>query len=286
MTAPPYAAVIVLGPLPTTLSPTRIATFTECPRRFQYVAVDHLEEPPSTWTLKGNLVHAALEALFLLQPQDRTRHAADVAVREAAASEWFAADAATVGLDASERAAFVGDANALVDAYFRMEDPTAVDAVGVELRVAAELTGKDGPLSIRGVIDRLDRSPSGELVVVDYKTGRAPRAGHERERLAAVETYALLCERVLGVRPSLVRLMYLRDELVVERAISELEVRRQERRALGVWDAVRRAHAAGAFRPVPSRLCAYCAFADRCEAAMGVTAATASIGSPARARGR
>lgn len=258
----------MLAALPPTLSPSRIATFTECPRRFQYTAIDRLEEPPSVWTLKGTLVHAALESLFSRPAAARTEGLAHDALRAAATSEWFEAGAQILALEGEARERFVGDAGDLLAAYFRMEDPTAVDAVGVELRISAELDGMtpSSPLALRGIIDRLDLTDQG-LVVVDYKTGRSPAPGRERERLAAVETYALLCERALGQRPVAVRLMYLRDELVVERMVSEREVARQERRAVEVWRAIGRAHAAGEFRAIPSRLCAYCAFNDRCEAA-------------------
>lgn len=284
-TAASYAAGIVLADLPPTLSPTRISTFTECPRRFKYSAIDRLEEPPTIWTLKGNLVHAALESLFSLPGPQRSRVAAHEALARAAASDWFATGLEVLGLAGQARESFHEDAANLVEKYFRMEDPSTVDVVGVELRIASELavSPPTAPLNLRGIIDRLDLTEDG-LVVVDYKTGRAPLAGRERERLAAVETYALLCERALGQRPVSVRLLYLRDELVVERAVSERELARQERRAVEVWRAIGRAHAAGEFRPMPSRLCAYCAFNDRCEAAPGRAPASepVSVGSPAR----
>jgi putative RecB family exonuclease len=266
---PPYASTIVLAPLPTGLSPSKIATFTECPRRFQYSAIDRLDEPPTIWTLKGTLVHSALEALFCLPPERRAIDEALTGLDEAAKDARFREELATLGLSGLEEERFVADAETLVRNYFAMEDPRAVDAVGVELRIDTELSlgAEVEPLLLRGIIDRLDRDKDGCLTIVDYKTGRAPQIGREREKLAGVETYALLCERALGVRPVAVRLLYLRDQLVVEREISEREVSRQQRRASEVWRAIGRAYSAGSFRPSPSRLCSFCAFNDRCEAA-------------------
>jgi putative RecB family exonuclease len=259
----------VLAPLPTALSPSKIATFTECPRRFQYSAIERLIEPPTIWTLKGTLVHAALERLFSLDAPDRSLAAALSALDDAVHAPEFVAELGALNLEPPEDRRFVDDAATLVTSYFELEDPREVDAVGVELRVDTELQlgGSDEPLRLRGIIDRLDRDETGALTVVDYKTGRAPWPGREREKLAGVETYALLCERVLGVRPVAVRLLYLRDRLIVEREISEREVSRQERRATAVWRAIGKAHSVGSFRPQPSRLCAYCAFNDRCEGA-------------------
>jgi putative RecB family exonuclease len=242
---------------------------------FQYQALERLEQPPTVWTLKGTLVHSALEGLFEAAPAERSVEVALAALDAAVASDDGAARLDGLGLATSEAERFLADAALLVRQYFDLEDPREVDAVGVELRVDTMLEAprEEEPLRLRGIIDRLDRDADGNLVVVDYKTGRAPAPGRERARLAAVETYALLCERALGVRPVAVRLLHLREPLIIERRIGEAEVARQERRTVQVWDAIAKAHAAGSFRPSPGPLCRYCAFNDRCEGALLVGAA-------------
>jgi putative RecB family exonuclease len=234
---------------------------------FQYQVIERLPSPPTVWTLKGTLVHTALERLFAVAPADRVIDVAlgalDDAANEPEGTEGFDA----LGLTGDERSAYVADARKLVAGYFALEDPREIDAVGVELRLESTLGAGTDPVHLRGIIDRLDRTPEGDLVVVDYKTGRAPAPGRERAKLAAVETYALLCERVLGVRPVAVRLLHLREPLVIERRVGQGEVQRQERRTLQVWDAIERAHASGGFRPSPGPLCRYCAYNDRCEGA-------------------
>ena len=236
---------------------------------FQYQAIDRLEQPPTIWTVKGTLVHAALEGLFTAPPELRTEVLALERLREAATDDAFIGELAALGLEGASATEFVDDAATLVGNYFALEDPVTVDAVGVELRLETtlEIGGGLEAVPLRGIIDRLDRDEHGDLIVVDYKTGRAPGPGRERSKLAGVETYALLCERVLGVRPVAVRLLYLRAPLIVERAVAPATVARQERRAVEVWRAIAKAHAFGSFRPNPGPLCNYCAFADRCEGA-------------------
>jgi putative RecB family exonuclease len=243
---------------------------------FQYQAIDRLEQPPTVWTLKGTLVHAALEGLFTAAPAQRTEALALDQLREAAAADSFKEELTALGQEGGDATSFVDDAATLVRHYFELEDPVAVDAVGVELRLETtlEIGGGLDAVPLRGIIDRLDRDEHGGLVVVDYKTGRAPGPGYERSKMAGVETYALLCERVLGVRPAAVRLLYLRAPLIVEREVAPATVTRQQRRAVEVWRAIAKAHAKGSFRPSPGPLCRYCAFADRCEGA-----ALAGVGS-------
>ena len=57
------------------------------------------------------------------------------------------------------------DAEALVANYFVLEDPNEVNAVGIELTLEARL----GAMRLRGILDRLDLTPEGDLVVIDYK---------------------------------------------------------------------------------------------------------------------
>jgi putative RecB family exonuclease len=273
-----YDPVVTLAPLPSSISPSKVGTFTDCPRLFKYQSIDRLEQPPTIWTLKGNLVHAALEGLFSVEPALRTLEVALGALDAAVAAPDGVAGIESVGLEGLKLASFQEESRSLVHRYFELEDPTKVDAVGVELRVETTLTStRDGaPVHLRGIIDRLDRNEAGDLVVVDYKTGRAPAPGRERARLAAVETYALLCERALGVRPVMVRLMYLAAPVVIERTIGASEVRRQERRTVEVWHAISRSYAAGTFRPSPGPLCNFCAYTDLCEAAPASLRARAS----------
>ena len=49
---------------PRTLTPSKVATFTNCPLAFQFSVIEHRPEPPSPHAVKGTLVHTALERLF------------------------------------------------------------------------------------------------------------------------------------------------------------------------------------------------------------------------------
>ena len=63
--------------------------------------------------------------------------------------------------------------------YFALEDPTRLEPAERELHV--EVDARRPASLLRGFVDRLDVAPAGEMRVVDYKTGRAPREGFEAE---------------------------------------------------------------------------------------------------------
>ena len=259
-------------PLPRSLSPSKLSAFKDCPLAFRFAAIDRLPEAPSPATFKGTLVHSALERLFWERSRgERTPSAARQALEQAWEDLRHSPEAANLDLEGDAADAFVADAASLLDNYFRIEDPDAVDAVGVELTLEADV----GDLRLRGIVDRLDLTPEGDLVVVDYKTGRVPSVIQEQQRLGGVQFYALLCEQVLGRRPVAVRLLYLREPLAIEALPSDQAIRGTRQRTSAVWSAIERACLHEDFRPRPSTLCNWCSFQTLCPAVGGDPTRTA-----------
>jgi putative RecB family exonuclease len=247
-------------PLPSSLSPSKVSSFTDCALAFRFSAIDHLPEPPSLAATRGTLVHAALERLFTLDPPARTRAAADTCLDAALASLREHPEMAGLELDVEAEATFVAEARTLLDKYFLLEDPTRIAPIGLELMLEVELGG----VRLRGIIDRLELDADGELVVTDYKTGRAPGERQEQQRLSGVAVYSLLCERLFGKRPARVQLLYLADPLAIIATPTDRSTRGVERKLGAVWTAIERACEREDFRPNPSRLCDFCGFKAYC----------------------
>ena len=249
-------------PLPTSLSPSKVASFKDCALAFRFSAIDRLPEPPSPWATKGTLVHRALELLFCAPPEARTVPTALACLDQARAEMATDPEFVGLGLDAEEAAQFAADAEVLVRRYFELEDPRAVHPIGLELRLEVKV----GSLTLRGIIDRLELDADGGLVVTDYKSGKVPGVTHEQSRLGGVHFYAFLCERVLGRRPSRIQLLYLSEPVAIVAEPSDQSVRGLEQRTSAIWKAVERACANEDFRPRPSQLCNWCAFQEYCPA--------------------
>jgi putative RecB family exonuclease len=248
-------------PFPRSLSPSSMGTFTSCPLAFRFSYIERLPETPSAPASKGTLVHLALQHLMWRPPAERTLVHAIADLDRAAAEIAADPEFAQLELSDEEWAAFYTDAEKLVRRYFEMEDPTVVQVLGLELRVAAETS--DG-VTIRGVIDRLELDEDGELVVTDYKTGSAPSEGWEQKSLAGVHVYSLLCERMFGRRPSRVQLLYLSKPERIVTCPNDQSLRGVEVKSGAVMKAVRIACARDDFRPRPSALCSFCSFQEFC----------------------
>lgn len=247
---------------PRTLSPSKVSTYKNCALAFRFSAIDKVYEPPSEAATKGTLVHAALERLFQLPAAERTRDAAARCLVDATAAIRSDPDFTELHLDEPTEAAFISDADVLLDHYFVLEDPTTIRPIGIELMLEAP---RDG-YAQRGIIDRLELDSDGELVITDYKTGRAPPAKFAQSRLDGVQFYAALCEQLFGRRPAKVQLLFLRDPVAIVSTPTDNSIRGLRSKVDAIWHAVERSCATEDFRPRPGRLCNWCGFKPYCPA--------------------
>lgn len=247
--------------LPSSLSPSRLSSFTSCGLQFRFSAIDRLPEAPTVAATRGTLVHAALEHLFTLPAAERVPAVADACLDAAVERLQDDPDWTGLGLDEAGEARMRSEAADLVARYFRLEDPTTVHPVGLELKLEVDVGG----VRLRGVIDRLDLV-DGDLVVTDYKTGRAPGDGYARQRMTGVHLYSLMCERWFGRRPVRVQLLHLAEPVKIIAEPTEQSTRGLARRLEAVWHAVETACEREDFRPRPSRRCDWCTFQTWCPA--------------------
>jgi putative RecB family exonuclease len=248
---------------PRTLSPSKVSSFRDCALAFRFNSIDHLPELPTVWTVRGTFVHRVLERLFWNHGRGhRTPAAARAELDLVWAELQQDPDYRILALSTAEAEQFRSECEVLVDNEFALEDPNEVTPVGIELMLEARV----GTVRLRGIIDRLDLMPDGELVVIDYKTGRAPSPAFEHNKLIGVHIYALLCQEVLGRRPVQVKLLHLKEPTIIIAEPSEQAVRGQRTKTLAVWSAIERACRDEDFRPRTSPLCRFCRFQAYCPA--------------------
>ena len=244
------------------LSPSRAADFKQCPLLYRFRAIDRLPEAPSPAQLRGSVVHAALEQLYGLPAALRGPATASALV-ESAWERVIEPD--SVGeVDPELRTQLLTEARALLSGYYRLEDPTRFDPQCCEERVEVELA--DGTL-LRGFIDRIDVAATGEVRVVDYKTGKAPpaaRALAEFKAMFQMKFYAVALLRSRGVLPTRLRIIYLADGQVLDYAPDHDELQRFEKTLIAIWRAILSAAETGDFRPNPSPLCEWCPHQQQC----------------------
>ncbi|MBK1782932.1 RecB family exonuclease [Prauserella cavernicola] len=249
------------------LSPSRASDFKQCPLLYRFRAVDRLPEVATKAQVRGTLVHSVLERLFAL-PQgqrapERAKEMLEPTWRELLAEcpEWMELFESGDGDAEAAMRDWLGGAAKLVDGYFGLEDPDRLEPEACELHVETEL---DSGVLLRGYIDRLDVAPTGEIRVVDYKTGAAPRQIGEAKAMFQMKFYAVVLWRLRGVVPRQLKLMYLSDKQALAYTPDEAELVRFERTLEAIWQAILRAGKTGDFRPNPGKLCGWCSHQAVC----------------------
>lgn len=249
------------------LSPSRAKDFMQCPLLYRFRAVDRLPETPSPAAARGTLVHTVLERLYDLPAAEREAGAATALLAPA----WQELrterpEIEEMFTDPGELAAWLTSARELVERYFQVENPQRLEPAEREKLVEVELAS--GVL-LRGFVDRLDVAPSGDVRVVDYKTGRSPRPQYASEAMFQMRFYGLMLWRLTGTAPRRLQLVYLGDGRVLTLDPTEDELLATEDQLDQIWAAITRAASTGRFQPRTSKLCGWCSFQSLCPAFEG-----------------
>ena len=121
-------------------------------------------------------------------------------------------------------------------------------------------------MTIRGILDRIDETADGDLIILDYKTGKAPPERYAMAAFFALKIYALLIRKKTGRTPVEVRLLYLNGPTMYRLGIDDNTLDAAERGVRALWDRINQAIADEQFPPKPGPLCDWCSFKDRCPA--------------------
>jgi RecB family exonuclease len=170
-------------------TPSKLGSFTDCPRRYRYSYVDRpapVKGPPWAHNSLGASVHTALRNWYALPEPRRRPEALPVLLKGTWVGEGYRDDD-------QERTAF-RRALQWLESYVDTLEP-GVDPLGVERVVAV----KTSVLAFNGRADRIDSRPGPngpELAIVDYKTGRTGSHADDARGSQALALYAYAAERV------------------------------------------------------------------------------------------
>lgn len=160
-------------PLGLGLSASYIRTYLECPRRFFFQRLLRLDSEPSAEASLGSMVHAILklfhEGVGVLAGKDL--NALTTRLEECLRRVWR--QAFPSGKEGAVALRFLEIAREMLVRYINRE----VQEAGRSLLYAERgFRFAYGPVVLRGAIDRVDLLDSGQVEVIDYKTGKDQRA--------------------------------------------------------------------------------------------------------------
>ncbi len=243
------------------LSPSAVNDYNNCPQLYKYRAIDKLPQPPSLDAERGTLVHTVLHDLFENLPVDRT----ELTAIELLPSRWrdqVAAKPELAEMVTNEKE-WLDRAASLITTYFTLEAPATFEATHREMHLENDFSPQ---VYLHGYVDRLDIAPTGEVRIIDYKTGKSPKPGWEEKALFQLRVYALLYWKTNGVLPRLLQLIYLGDGKLVKSNPTLADLASAEKFLQRTADDIFISIEKDYWPPKPSRLCDWCFFKTICPA--------------------
>lgn len=245
-----------------TLSPSRAGDFKTCPQLFKFRAVDRLPEPTTIYQARGTTAHLALQRLYDLPAPERSPQRLYDLFRESWSELRGTEEYAELFESIDDERSWGLESMTLLANYFAIENPARVEPLEREL----DMTESLGDMTIRGILDRIDETPDGDLVITDYKTGKAPPQRYALPAFFALKIYAMLIRRQTGRTPVELRLLYLNGPTMYSIAVTDRQLDAVERHVRALWTAIDRAISGDHFPARTGPLCGYCSFQDRCPA--------------------
>ena len=242
------------------LSPSRASQFKTCPQQFKYANVDKLREPTNEVQAKGTTVHQALEDLFDLPQDERSIEKLHNLFRDAWTKVRGTDEHHNLFSSVEEERDWGIDGLKLLNNYMTIEDPTTFNPLERERWVRGSIED----LNLRGILDRMDRNRNGELIIVDYKSGKAPMAKYKEPRFFALKLYALLIKEELGEMPAELKLIYLKNSTIHTLKINEEDLNTARREILEIWTNIKKAYKENKFPAVKNNLCDWCYYKPIC----------------------
>lgn len=168
------------------LSHSSISLYQECPQKFKFRYVEGIKEAPKSYFSFGQSVHKTLEFLYSSQlippalPEVLTHYETNW-VKEGYKSPQ------------EENIKFAEGKKILI-AFYAKHAKDWKPPMATEYDFSVSIDG----IAVRGKIDRIDKLASGNLHVIDYKTGK-PFQPKRADGDAQLTLYQMACEEALGL---------------------------------------------------------------------------------------
>jgi putative RecB family exonuclease len=259
------------------LSYSSYRTYLECPQRWKFLYLDKLPETPRGYFTFGRVVHSVLEELVrpLVVPTARRMGEAD---SQRTLDEWHAPAAPTAGEPwmTPEGLLALYDRYWTGDGYVSVEEEARYRALGRDLllryyehllqerprpvAVEEHLEARWNGIPVHGYIDRIDRTDTGGLEIVDYKTSRE-LSNEDAKDSDQLSLYQVLVESNYTEPVERLTLYHLRSLTPLRTEPRDRDSLTTLHDRLGtVSDGIR----TDAFEPNPGRHCARCDFRSLC----------------------
>ena len=235
-------------------SASAIKKYEDCPLCYKFQYVLQVPSLQKTYFSMGTAVHSVIEHLSRAQLEGYlpTKERA----LELLNSCWSSQAYTTRTHELEDRV----KAEAMLDTYLVWQAANRNTILATEKKFQFSLNGR----TVKGSIDRIEQTPEGEYVVIDFKTGTKPSTLTKNSVLSDTQLnlYCLAIQEMFGKLPQRASFYYIKDNKMVDYFPTEETIGAFTESVKGIISAV----CAERFEATPSfQTCKFCDYADLCE---------------------
>ncbi len=247
---PPHQSIVSATQ---SFSASALKTYQDCPLSYKFSYLYRIPTPPAVQLEFGSILHSVIENLT--QNPDTSRLPREQAL--ALLDEFWSSqvyESVTQESEARETA------STLIDTYLAWEESNPNTTIGVE----KEFFFTFADHTIHGYIDRIEQTPKGSYVVIDFKSGKKPaeltkKAVNENIQL---NIYCLAVQELYGALPEKAEFFYLKDDKRVPYAPTEETIEGFKKTLSTLINGI----TSEQFPANPEyQRCQWCAYAELCE---------------------
>jgi DNA helicase-2/ATP-dependent DNA helicase PcrA len=247
--APPALPVI---PETMRFSASGLKKYQDCPLQFRFSYILKIPEPPgaSPAAAKGTSVHAVIEHLDPTLP-------AETQLPGLLKQFWMPDQFESQTQSEQDKVS----AYDLIETYLAWQANNRNTILEPEKEFSFTFAGRE----MHGFIDRIEQTPDGGYVVIDFKSGSSKSSGITKKNLPEniqLNLYAMAIREIYGKLPERATLFYLRDNKLIDYQPTEESVKAFSANLEQMLAKI----IAGEFSAQPDyQRCGWCLYGDLCE---------------------
>jgi DNA helicase-2/ATP-dependent DNA helicase PcrA len=233
-------------------SASGLQTYNNCPAQYKFSNVLRVPSTARTYFQLGSVVHEVIERLTTQElegiPPTKER------AYEMLEHFWSPAAYTSKQKEAEDKI----QAQQMLDTYLAWNERNENEIIGAEMKFAFTLNGR----SVTGYIDRVEQTPTGEYIVIDYKTGYPAESKKTIKQNIQMNVYALAVLDKFDSLPKRASLYYVKHDKMVDYVTTQELVEEQKTRLSEMINNV----VLERFPRVPSyQTCRSCSYEDLCD---------------------
>lgn len=231
------------------ISYSKINTFQQCPQKYQWQYIDYIKVPPTADLFFGSLIHEVLEFALkndpMVPPVEK--------LLEYYEGKWDSKLFADRHLEKE----FYDTGVEIIKTFHASHKPGLTTVLQTEKFFEIYWQGH----TIVGKIDRVDKLPTGELEIIDYKTNKKLPNESDFNFDLQLPLYQWAAETIWKDTDKVkLTLHFLRHN----KKLSPQNIKDRKSLQKLILDTIYKIQSSD-FKPTPNKLCGWCEYLDRCN---------------------